>query len=83
MKIFNRFRAVVWRILGIDYAHIMRVVDDVYLKESNSVKSGAKSYDNHGKIYSWSDAGLIVGKYCSISYDVRFILTTENISIII
>lgn len=74
MNIKKKIRFILWRLLGIDYAHIMRVVDEVYLKESNSVKSDAKSYDNHAKIYSWGDAGLIVGKYCSISYDVRFIL---------
>lgn len=70
----DRIRRLLWRIMGVDYTHMMRVVDDVYVSESRSADLGKGSYNNHAKIYSWGDGELSVGKYCSISYDVRFIL---------
>ena len=70
----KRIRSILWRLLGIDYNHIMRVIDAVYLKEDKHSTIGHKSYDNHALVYRWSDAPLEIGKYCSISYHVKFIL---------
>lgn len=67
-------RRYLWRILGIDYSHILKVVDSVYLKEDSYATVGHKSYNNNALVYRWSDAPLVIGKYCSISYHVKFIL---------
>ena len=70
-KLMRRF---LWRILGFDYTHIQRINDSVFLKEDGFATIGEKSYDNNAIVYRWSDAPLIIGKYCSISYGVKFIL---------
>lgn len=70
----GRIRRFLWRVLGVDYEHMMRVVDHVYVSESEVAQLNSHSYNNHAKIYTWGDGELSVGKYCSISYDVRFIL---------
>ena len=74
MSLKEKIRFCLWRMLGIDYTHIMRVVDDVYLKEDVYTTIGSHSYYNHAKIYRWSDAPLIIGKYCAISYGVKFVM---------
>ena len=74
MSLKEKIRFCLWRMLGIDYTHIMRVVDDVYLKEDVYTTIGSHSYNNHAKIYRWSDAPLIIGKYCAISYGVKFVM---------
>ena len=74
MSLKEKIRFCLWRMLGIDYAHIMRVVDDVYLKEDKNTTLGSHSYNNHAKVYRWSDAPLIIGKYCAISYGVKFVM---------
>lgn len=74
MSLKEKIRFYLWRMLGIDYTHIMRVVDDVYLKEDVYTKIGPHSYNNHAKVYRWSDAPLIIGKYCAISYGVKFVM---------
>lgn len=70
----NKIRSILWRLLGIDYNHILKVVDCIYLKEDRFTIIGHKSYDNQALVYRWSDAPLQIGKYCSISYQVKFIL---------
>lgn len=70
----SRLRKIFWRILGIDYIHMIRVVDQPFLKNDAYTRIGYKSYDNNALVYRWSDAPLIIGKYCSISYNVRFIM---------
>lgn len=67
-------RTIIWRLLGIDYNHALKIVDCVYLKEDCYSTVGYKSYDNNALVYRWSDAPLRIGRYCSISYHVRFIL---------
>lgn len=69
----NKIRNILWRILGIDYNHILRVIDFRYLKEDSFKSIGHQSYDNGAVVYRWSDAEINIGKYCSISYDVKFI----------
>lgn len=74
LSLRKKIRMLLWRLLGIDYSHIMRLVDHVYLKEDVHTAIGEGSYDNHAIVYRWSDAPLVIGKYCSISYGVKFIL---------
>ena len=70
----NIIRKFLWRLLGIDYNHILKVIDFKYLKEDSFKSIGNKSYDNGAVVYRWSDAPIAIGKYCSISYDVNFVL---------
>ena len=67
-------RSILWRILGIEYDHVLKVIDHVFLKEDRHTLIGHKSYDNQALVYRWSDAPLQIGRYCSISYHVKFIL---------
>ncbi len=70
----NIIRKFLWRLLGIDYSHILKVIDFKFLKEDSDKSVGYKSYDNGAIVYRWSDAPITIGKYCSISYDVNFVL---------
>lgn len=70
----TKLRWLLWRVLGIEYEHVQRVMDSVYLKEDYYSSLGYKSYDNNALVYRWSDAPLMIGRYCSISYHVKFIL---------
>ena len=74
VSIVDKFRHYMWRILGIDQKHIQRVCDHHFLKEDKYSIIGLKSYDNNAIVYRWSNNKLIIGKYCSISYGVKFIL---------
>ena len=74
MSLKTKFRFLLWRLLGIDYQHILKVIDDVYLVEDKYTSIGAHSYNNRARIYRWSDAPLRIGKYCAISYGVKFIM---------
>jgi len=70
----KKIRTFLWRILGIGYDHALRVVDCVFLREDRFTSMGYKSYENNAIVYRWSDAPLTIGRYCSISYDVKFIM---------
>lgn len=70
----NILRQYLWRLLGIGQKHIQWVCDNHYLKEDKFAIIGYKSYDNNAIVYRWSNTKLIIGKYCSISYGVKFIL---------
>lgn len=72
--IVKEIRKLLWRILGIDYSHILRLADHVFLKEDMYVSIGPHSYNNHAYVYRWSNAPLIIGKYCAISYGVKFVM---------
>lgn len=74
MSIVEKFRHYLWRILGIDQKHVQWVCDHHFLKEDKYSIIGLKSYDNNAIVYRWSNNKLIIGKYCSISYGVKFIL---------
>lgn len=52
----------------------MRVIDYRFLKEFAEKSVGKKSNDNNAVVYRWSDAEIKIGKYCSITYNVNFIL---------
>jgi len=74
MSIKESIRKFLWNLLGISKEHIQWVADNHYLKEDSNSIVGYKTYDNNAIVYRWSDAPLTVGKYCSISYGVKFIL---------
>ena len=74
----SRLRKIFWRIFGIDHIHMIRVVDQPFLKNDAYTRIGYKSYDNNALVFRWSNAPLIIGKYCSISYNVRFIMDEGN-----
>lgn len=67
-------RNLFWKILGIEKRHMQYVVDAVYLKEDKYTKCGYKTYNNNAVVYRWSKTPLIIGKYCSISYGVKFVV---------
>lgn len=67
-------RKWIWRLLGIDYNHALRATDCVFLKEDSFSVQGIHSYNNCARIYRWSNAPLHIGKYCTISFDVRFVM---------
>lgn len=64
--------------LGIGYSHMIRAVDLPFLKNDTYTSIGDKTYDNNALVFRWSNAPLIIGKYCSISYNVRFIMDEGN-----
>ena len=70
----SKLRRFLWRVLGIDYNHMIRVVDMPYLKNDNFTTLGEGTYDNSALVYRWSDAPLVIGRYCAISYGVKFIM---------
>ena len=70
----SKLRRFLWRVLGIDYNHMIRVVDMPYLKNDNFTTLGEGTYDNNALVYRWSDAPLVKGRYCAISYGVKFIM---------
>lgn len=76
-----KLRKILFRILGLDYNHILRAIDFVYLKKDRYANIGSHTYENGAKVYRWSDANLKIGKYCSIAKDVNFIMDDANHSI--
>lgn len=63
-----KLRRFLWRVLGIDYNHMIRVVDMPYLKNDNFTTLGEGTYDNNALVYRWSDAPFVIGRYYAISY---------------
>ena len=72
--IVKEIRKLLWRILGIDYSHIMSSLDYVFLKEDSYSSLGQHSINNHAIVYRWSKATLTIGKYSGVSYNVKFIM---------
>lgn len=75
MRFLRRF---LWRLLGIDYHHILRSIDFVFLKEDKFTVKEEGTYENGAKVWRWSDAPLRIGKYCSIANNVNFIVDDAN-----
>lgn len=71
-------RNLLWRILGVDYRHILKVIDHVYLKEDPFTKLGQKSYTNNALVFRWSNAPISIGNYSTIADGVRFIVDKGN-----
>lgn len=46
MNIVGHIRSLLWRFLGIDYGHIIKVIDNVYLDEDNQAYIGNHTYNN-------------------------------------
>lgn len=70
----EKIRTIFWRILGIDYKSILRKLDYTLLKSDRFTLKGVGTYDHSAKVWRWTDAPLIIGKYCSIAHDVNFIV---------
>ncbi len=49
-------RRYLWQLLGVDYSHIQKVVDCVFLKSDSFTTIGKKTYNNNALVYRWSDA---------------------------
>lgn len=67
-------RKLLWRILGFDYETLLRKNDFTLLKDDKFLTKGVRSYDNGAKVWRWSKAPLVIGKYCSIANNVNFIV---------
>ncbi|WP_445737054.1 CatB-related O-acetyltransferase [Mariniflexile sp.] len=83
MKFF--IRKYLWEILGIDYQQSLKIHDFVFLKNDPYTILGHKSYDNGALVWRWTDSPLVIGKFCSIANNVKFIVdegfhTTSNIT---
>lgn len=74
MSVIKQIRNFLWKILGIDYQHILKVIDYVYLNEDKFTHIGYKSYSNNALVFRWTDSPIIIGKFCSIGDNVRFIV---------
>ena len=74
MSVLTSIRNYFWRLLGVSKKHMQWVCDNHYLKEDENTIIGYKSYDNNAIVYRWSNNKLIIGKYCSISYGVKFVI---------
>lgn len=74
MNIVGHIRTLLWRLLGVDYGHILKVIDNVYLDEDKYTNIGKHTYNNNALVFRWCDAPIIIGKYCSIANGVRFIV---------
>lgn len=72
----NVIRSLLWRILGVDYKHILKIIDYVFLSEDQHTKIGRKTYNNNALIFRWSNVPVVIGSYCAIANGVRFI--TDN-----
>lgn len=70
----KKIRNILWRILGIDYNHALRVHNYVFLKKDPYTKKGIGTYDNEALVFRWTKAPLSIGKFCSIANNVRFIM---------
>jgi len=70
----TKLRNFLWRILGFDYQMLLNKTNYTLLKNDKYTAIGVKTYDNGAKVWRWSTAPLIIGKYCSIAYDVNFII---------
>ncbi|WP_203258696.1 CatB-related O-acetyltransferase [Hyunsoonleella ulvae] len=69
----SRIRKILWRILGIDFRHTMRIHDYIFLDKDKYTSIGKKSYNNGALIWRWTSAPINIGKYCSIANGAKFI----------
>ncbi|MFD0988664.1 CatB-related O-acetyltransferase [Mariniflexile jejuense] len=70
----KKIRYYLWRVLGFDYQMLLDKTDYVLIKNDKFTQRGLRTYDNGALVWRWSNAPLILGKYCSIANDVRFIV---------
>jgi virginiamycin A acetyltransferase len=67
-------RKMLLSFLGFDYKTLLLKLDYTLLKSDKYTQKDFGTYDNGAKVWRWSSAPLIIGKYCSIAYDVNFIV---------
>lgn len=60
--------------MGIDYNQILNKLDYTLLRNDKYVEKGIGTYDNGAKVWRWTEAPLLIGKYCSIAHNVNFIV---------
>lgn len=72
--IVEKIRGLLWHLLGVDYHHILTVIDSRYAKRDVCVEKGEHSYINRAVVYSWGEAGVKIGKYFSVADGVKFIV---------
>lgn len=70
----TKLRKILWQFLGVPYSKILRSIDFIYTRDAAGATFENGSFDNGSKLWSWNDAKLTIGKYCSIAPDVQFIL---------
>ncbi len=70
----KKIRNFLWRILGVKYDTFLIKMDYTLLRDDSFVEKGCRSYDNGAKVWRWTNAPLIIGKYCSIANNVNFII---------
>lgn len=70
----RELRKLLWRILGVDYDQFLRKSDYTLLKDDKSCTKGLGTYDNGAKVWRWSKAPLVIGRYCSIAHNVNFLM---------
>jgi hypothetical protein len=56
-----KVRKFLRRLLGVDYNHILRVIDYSFLKGFAEKSVGKKTYDKNAVVYRWSDAEIKIG----------------------
>ena len=69
-----KIRKYVWRLLGFGYDHALREFSHRFLAAYKYAKIGHRTYNNNAMVYRWSASPIEIGKYCSISHDVKFIV---------
>ena len=69
-----KIREILWHLLGFGYDHALREFSHRFVAVYRNAKLGHGTYDNNAMVYFWSNAPLEIGKYCSISHDVKFIV---------
>lgn len=72
IKLF--FRKFLWRTLGIEFEHALKIHDYTFLKGDKYSEIGNKTYDNGALVWRWTNAEIKIGKFCSIANNVRFIV---------
>lgn len=71
----NRLRKMGWKLLGKSYFTFLDGQRKEYIRSSDHITMGYKSYHNGAFVWKWhNDSKLSIGKYCSIANDVHFIL---------
>jgi len=70
----NKFRQILWKILGFDYQMMLNKTDYTLLRNDKFTTKGESTYTNGSKVWRWTDAKLDIGNYCSIANNVNFII---------
>lgn len=73
-QILYKIRNFLWRVLGVDYNHILKVIDFKFLSNDFYTCLGYRSYENGAIVQRWSKRKLIIGNYCCIAKGVQFII---------